>query len=208
MSWLQTFTGRRIDLFNPDPDDIDIIDIAHALSHECRYAGHVRQFYSVAQHSVLVSQYCDANDALWGLLHDASEAYLGDVVKPLKVTGAFRQYRVLERRMQAAVCSRFGLPVSEPPSVHRVDKAMVAVEARELLAPVHPVFAETESAFAAPVRPETPQQARQRFLHRYCELTGELASLAGLGLANFHSDHRSPDASHIHSSLTAFCGPC
>lgn len=174
MSWLQTFTGRRIDLFHPDPRDIDIIDIAHALSHECRYAGHVKTFFSVAQHSVLVSEYCDGKDALWGLLHDASEAYLGDVVKPLKVSGAFRQYRILERRMQAAVCSRFGLPMKEPRSVQQIDKAMVAIEARDLLAPLHPDWRELNCTLALTIRPETPEQACRTFLERYCDLTGEL----------------------------------
>ena len=138
MAWLQTFTGRRVDLIDPDPNDIDIVDIAHALSHECRYGGHVGDFVSVAQHSVLVSQHCESDDALWGLLHDASEAYLGDIVKPLKITGAFRQYRGLERRMQAAICAHFGLPALEPLSVRRVDKALVAIEARDLIAPLNP----------------------------------------------------------------------
>lgn len=127
MSWLQTFTGRRVDLFAPLPEQIDIEDIAHALAHECRYAGHVREFYSVAQHSVIVSDLCETEDALWGLLHDASEAYLGDVVKPLKVTGAFAEYRKLEARMQAAICCRFGLPMEEPPRVMEIDKALVAI---------------------------------------------------------------------------------
>ena len=138
MSWLQTYTGRRIDLFVPQPEQIEIEDIAHALAHECRYAGHVKEFYSVAQHSVTVSRLCSPEDALWGLLPDASEACLGDVVKPLKVSGAFAEYRKLEVRMQAAICSRFGLPHQEPDSVKRIDKAMVAIEARDLLAPLLP----------------------------------------------------------------------
>lgn len=178
MSWLQTFTGRRIDLLDPNPHDIDIVDIGHALSHECRYAGQVREFFSVAQHSVLVSEYCAAKDALWGLLHDAAEAYLGDIVKPLKVTGAFRHYRTLERRMQAAVCERFALPLTEPASVRRVDKALVAIEARDLLAPLHPDWRDVECTLDISIQPESPHEARQRFLDRYCELTGERASVA------------------------------
>lgn len=123
MSWLQTYTGRRIELFDPRPEQIDIEDIAHALAHECRYAGHVKEFYSVAQHSVIVSRLCEPQDALWGLLHDGAEAYLGDVVKPLKVTGAFAAFREMEMRMQLAICSRFGLPPEEPASVKRIDKS-------------------------------------------------------------------------------------
>jgi len=83
-AFLPTCSGRRVHLLNPSPDEIAIEDIAHALSHACRFAGHVPSYYSVAQHSVLVSELLDERTALWGLLHDASEAYLHDLTRPLK----------------------------------------------------------------------------------------------------------------------------
>src|SRR5271165_7548492 len=82
--WIQTYTGRVMYPLDPRPEEINIIDIAHALSNLCRFTGHVRTFYSVAEHSVRVSQHCDPKDALWGLLHDASEAYLADMSRPMK----------------------------------------------------------------------------------------------------------------------------
>jgi len=82
--FLPTCTGRRVHIADPLPDEIDIEDIAHGLSHTCRFAGHVPLYYSVAQHSLLVSELLDERTAMWGLLHDASEAYLHDLTRPLK----------------------------------------------------------------------------------------------------------------------------
>jgi len=84
MSWILTYTGKRFDTLNPKPEDICIEDIAHALSMICRFGGHCRQFYSVAQHCLLVSCNLPVEAELWGLMHDAAEAYVGDVVTPIK----------------------------------------------------------------------------------------------------------------------------
>ena len=148
------------------------------MAHECRYAGHVKEFYSVAQHSVIVSRLCPPRDALWGLLHDGAEAYLGDVVKPLKVTGAFVEYRKLEVRMQAAICSRFGLPPEEPDCVKRIDKAMVAIEARDLLAPLLPDWEDRTCLLDIEIRAQDPRTARASFLDRFYELREGFAPTA------------------------------
>lgn len=79
-----TFSGRSVSLYDPTPEMICIEDIAHALSHVCRFGGHTREFYSVAQHSCLVSYLAPAEWRLAALMHDATEAYLGDVIRPLK----------------------------------------------------------------------------------------------------------------------------
>lgn len=84
MTIINTFSGIEFDLLNPNPNDIDIEDIAHELSMLCRFNGHCKEFYSVAEHSVYVSYEIDEEFALIGLLHDAAEAYLGDVPTPLK----------------------------------------------------------------------------------------------------------------------------
>lgn len=136
-NWIQTSTGRRFEPFNPDPDEIDIIDIAHALSNMCRYTGHVERLYSVAEHSVRVSRYVHdltgANDlALWGLLHDASEAYLNDVARPVKRRPEFAGYREAEARLQSVIAKRFGLLPYEPDVVRAVDRSMLAIEAPRL----------------------------------------------------------------------------
>jgi 5'-deoxynucleotidase YfbR-like HD superfamily hydrolase len=121
--WMQTFTGRRFYPLTPRPEDIDPIDIAHALSMLCRYNGHIDRFYSVAEHCVLMSSYLWAwavdqgwdwdrvrGVALEALLHDASESYVGDMVRPLKHANELIAYRQAEDRVSAAVWMRFGLP--------------------------------------------------------------------------------------------------
>lgn len=121
-AWMQTFTGKQFRPFTAKPEDIDPEDIAHALSMICRYGGHSRRFYSVAEHCVLMANYAleDASPeaqgraretALWCLLHDAAEAYIGDMVRPLKVTPRFGAYRELDDKLTAAIAVRFDAPV-------------------------------------------------------------------------------------------------
>src|ERR1700683_336889 len=98
-AWIVTFSGRRFYVLDPRPSDVRIEDIAHSLSLQCRFNGHVKNFYSVAQHSVLVSERCDPADALYGLLHDASEAYIGDMSAPLKHTDEMTAFRDAERHV-------------------------------------------------------------------------------------------------------------
>lgn len=130
-----TRTGELFDLADPQPEDIDIGDIAHALSQLCRYDGQTPHFYSVAQHSYHVSYLCEPQDALWGLLHDAAEAYIGDIVMPLRrmlsVSFQVELLRV-ESRIMRAICERFGLSPEMPRSVHAADRLIVQYEARDL----------------------------------------------------------------------------
>ena len=107
MVWIQTFTGKKFPLDNPDPELIDIEDIAHALSLLCRFNGHCTKFYSVAEHSVHVSREIAPTLAMVGLLHDAAEAYLGDVPSPLK--SQLPQFKEFEWKMEQAIGERFGI---------------------------------------------------------------------------------------------------
>ena len=106
--------------------------MAHSLSQMCRFLGHTKAFYSVAQHSVLVSEQVPRQDALWGLLHDASEAYLCDLPAPIKRDPQMRIYRIAEDRLMAAVCARFGLEPEVPHSVRIADKVLLATEFRDV----------------------------------------------------------------------------
>jgi hypothetical protein len=130
---ITTFSGIRFWPLIPNPADIRIEDIAHALSNQCRFAGHASKFYSVAEHSVHVSKLSAPEDALWGLLHDASEAYLVDLPRPLKLLPEFAPYREAEHRLQRAVAARFGLPPDQPASVTEADDTMLWIEAHSLL---------------------------------------------------------------------------
>ncbi len=171
-AWIQTYSGRRFNPTNPYVDAIVIQDISHSLSMQCRFSGHVKKFYSVAQHSVLVSYICDSADALWGLLHDASEAYLVDVPRPLKHSGKFDAYLEFEANMQRAICKRFGLPEEEPTSVKKADKVLLSTEARDLMSPLHPDWISPTEPLPFLIDPLSPQDSKNLFMKRFFELTG------------------------------------
>jgi len=127
-AWIQTYTGKKFYPIDPDPELICIEDIAHGLSMKCRFNGHCSRFYSVAQHSVLISQLFDsAQVKLEALLHDAAEAYLCDVPSPLKRLPEFEFYRAAEKRLQSAIMRRFGLPEFNP-FVKAADSWMQVIE--------------------------------------------------------------------------------
>ncbi len=170
-AWIQTYSGRRFNPLNPNSEAIVIQDIAHALSMQCRFSGHCHQFYSVAQHSVLVSHICGFDHALWGLLHDASEAYLVDMPRPLKRSGKLDAFIEFERKVQKAVCKRFDLPEKEPPDVKRADTILLATEARDLMSPLHPDWRQPVEPLPFKIEPWTPEQAKENFLKRFNELT-------------------------------------
>jgi hypothetical protein len=132
--WIQTFRGGMFFPMDPRPDEIFIEDIAHALSMQCRFAGHCNQFYSVAEHSFaitcwLLDQGCTPEVALWALLHDASEAYLTDVPRPVKPFLA--EYKPAELRLQYAIAERFRLPRDIPAEVHEADRRILADEVKQ-----------------------------------------------------------------------------
>lgn len=133
MSWIQTYSGKAFDPFNPNPADICIQDIAHALANVCRFTGHTRQFYSVAQHSVEVTTRLPYEFQRHALLHDASEAYLLDLARPLKQRPEFAGYRAAEKALQEAIYTRFGLDPITPPEVKEMDLRMLLLEKRKLM---------------------------------------------------------------------------
>jgi hypothetical protein len=168
--FIGTFSGLRFWPLDPDPAKILIDDIAHALAHQCRFGGHASKFYSVAEHSVHVSRHCLPEHALWGLLHDASEAYLVDLPRPLKLLPEFAAYREAERRLQRAVSVRFGLAPEQPASVTAADDKMLWIEAHSLLGsmPVE-VIRDTRPPFEI-TDPLLPVEAERLFLSRFKEL--------------------------------------
>lgn len=134
-NWFQTYTGKQFYPLDPRPEDINIVDIAHALTNICRYGGHAKHHYSVAQHSVYVSWLVEKREpkhAFWALMHDAAEAYVGDMVRPLKETMEMEVYRRAEAGVMIAVCKRFGMDPTEPEIVKEIDKRICVSEAQKL----------------------------------------------------------------------------
>lgn len=175
---IATYTGGSIAPLSPDPADIDIRDIAHALANQCRFTGHTRTFYSVAQHSVAVSELCSYRLALWGLLHDATEAYLADIARPIKrYAGEFgAAYTAVEDGLMAAIIERFGLEnvLPMPDDVKEADNIMLANEIRTLCAE-SPLYDGWETYPDVPpmlLAPYMPSAAEELFLKRYELLTG------------------------------------
>jgi len=171
---IQTITGSYFQFLKPEEHDYPIHEIAHSLSQLCRYTGHTQRFYSVAQHSVHVSKLVPAHLALLGLLHDASEAYLGDVTSPLK--RLLPEYRVIEDATEAAIAKVYDLPHPMPPEIRKADLTMLLTEKRDLMLrhpddKVHwPEYPDI-SPLPGVVMPWTSEFARDAFLRRYYEIT-------------------------------------
>lgn len=131
--WIQTYTGRQFWPLDPRISEVFIQDIAHSLSLQCRYAGHCRRFYSVAEHSVLLASHVSPPNRLWALLHDASEAYLVDVPRPIKP--ALTGYKLIEENVMGVIADRFGLPGSMPAEVKDADMRICVDEVAQNMAP-------------------------------------------------------------------------
>lgn len=168
--FIVTYTGKNFYPLDPRIEDIDINDIIHALSNLSRFGGHCTNFYSVAQHCVLVSLVCEKQDALWGLLHDASEAYLVDIPSPLKRCPEFEFYRTAEQNLMAVICDVFGLGRDEPPSVKLADKRVLATEARDLTMTEGRGWAASAEPYEFHIKPWSPEVARVKFISRLHEL--------------------------------------
>jgi hypothetical protein len=134
--WLELQSGKKWYVLDPQPEDVDIQDIASALSKVCRFGGHTRHFYSVAEHCVhgakiALEDYGERRMALHFLLHDASEAYLVDLPTPIKQL--MPTYKELEDITQRVIAEVFDLDFPFPTYVHEVDKRMLITEQRDLL---------------------------------------------------------------------------
>lgn len=186
-TWIQTFTGAAFWPLAPHASDVNELDVAHALSNVCRFTGHCRDFYSVAQHSVHVSEFLELKGAppevvLAGLLHDAAEAYIADIAAPIKRSGEFGTYRTIERTLDRCIEQAFGLPpfVMADGRIKEADLAMLHREALDLMSPLAPGWGLEKLPPPAPwnISPWIPSHAKDQFLKRLawcraqCSTTG------------------------------------
>ncbi|GAB3334225.1 hypothetical protein ACFQT0_19645 [Hymenobacter humi] len=176
-NWIQTHAGHAFDPFAPDQDKICIKDIAHALSNICRFTGHTNQYYSVAQHCVEVATRVPMVYQPWALLHDASEAYLCDIARPLKQKPEFKFYRDAEDVLQTAIYKRFGLVEGATPFatdiVKNMDLRVLLLEKRLLLGRCEKEWDDHSLAHVEPAmhrvswRPLSALAAEREFLNCY-----------------------------------------
>ena len=172
--WFTTYSGKKWYILEPRPEDVNINDIAHALSLVCRFGGHSKVHYSVAQHSVM----CRTRAVeLWPydyllhlhiLMHDASEAYIGDMVRPMKET--IPAFSLLEDKTQAAIYLGLGIrtPTKEQyDKIKRVDNELLMAERRDIINNGGHEWNIPAEAWDLPIRAATPEQAKQAFLQLY-----------------------------------------
>lgn len=170
-SWIQTFTGKLFNVFDFDPAMIDILDIAHALSNQCRFSGHVKQFYSVAEHSYWVATL--SKEPLKALLHDASEAYLVDIPRPIKPH--LTNYVKIEEKLQRAIFKKFGLSENIPNEIKIIDSRMCVTEGEKLMPDIsHWKMLDKFAPFSSKWMIEcwSPAKAKHYFLTLFMQLTG------------------------------------
>ena len=166
--WIQTYSGIQMYPLDPKENEIHIEDIAHALSMLCRFNGHTSEFYSVAEHCCHVHDILPHELKLTGLLHDASEAYLCDMPRPIKRSPGFAsEYLAAESRLMMVIAKKFDLQWPMHERVEQADNAVLATEARRLMAPLHPEWKDHYGAADIDLPLWSPIQARDEFLRRY-----------------------------------------
>jgi hypothetical protein len=163
--WTNTVSGRDVHLLNPSPDEIDIKDIAAGLSKMCRYNGQISEFYSVAQHSVYAAILAKPESRMHALLHDASEAYLGDVISPLKPL--LTNYEEIEKRMMSAIAKKFNFTFDDHEHVHKIDQRLLTTEVQQLIPHHNLDWKLTAPAYQFKIEPLDWWRAELQFINFY-----------------------------------------
>jgi 5'-deoxynucleotidase YfbR-like HD superfamily hydrolase len=166
--YVSTYLGNRFFLTRPHIDDVAIEDIAHGLAYQCRFNGQTSAFYSVAQHSLMVMALVPETERLPALLHDAAEAYLGDMVKPLK--NLFPEFSAIEARVMEIIGKRFGVDLIRlHPAIKQADLVALATEKRDLMPhSTEPwTYINGIEPLAERIVPLSPGEAKSAFLEAF-----------------------------------------
>jgi len=172
LPYIETYSGLRLFYDDLKPEAIKIIDIAHSLSHLCRYTGHTKKFYSVAQHSVLVSNaQTTLAEKRAGLLHDATEAYVNDLPSPLKACTDLGDYNNLENRIHDVINAKYKVNDGMTPNIKKADLQALFTEKRDVL------VRNTDWGwgydivpFDEKIIPLGPEEAKKLFMATFAEL--------------------------------------
>jgi uncharacterized protein len=172
--YVSTFSGNRFYPLEPRIDHVAIEDIAHGLAYQCRFNGQTCEFYSVAQHSLIVASLVPPQLQLAALLHDAAEAYLGDMVKPLKVL--LPEFAGIEEKVSEIIARTFGIDFSDYLPIKRADLIALATEKRDLMPHSVERWAYLDDIRALPETIVTlsPGEAKRQFLAEFSRLAPRL----------------------------------
>jgi len=179
-NWIQTYSGKQYWPIDPRPEDVNIEDVAHALSMLCRFGGHCLRFYSVAEHSVHIARWLlarhGAHVALCGLLHDSTEAYVADVPSPTKphLSG----YKEIEARNWSEISWKFSLPLTIPREVKEADARILADEISQNMAPCIVPWSYEPAPLGVSLEFWDPERAELEFLAAFRELSRILCQQA------------------------------
>jgi hypothetical protein len=170
--WMQTYTGKKFHLLAPSQDEIDIEDIAGPLSKMCRYGGHTKFFYSVAEHSVLIARKAPTPYKLAALLHDASEAYIADIIRPLKphMPGYYEK----EDIVMEAIAKKFGFQYPMPLEIKALDIAILSDERDAVMAKTDDapgLWGNTSPALGVKITGWAPKTAYLHFMNSFLKYT-------------------------------------
>lgn len=185
--WMNTFRGEKVDPFNLRPEQVSLVDIAQSLSNLCRFTGHVEPFYSVAQHSYIMSQLIQPEYAAQALFHDSPEIYTNDISRPVKRNGIkvwdeplgeYIGFKVLEERIFKTIITSLGIPLLTDYAHNRIghiDIRLCMTEARDLMPRTNlkewEVYADGYRPYSdLHIVPVPPEEARRQFYIRYNEL--------------------------------------
>ena len=170
--WMQTYTGKKFWPLDPRAEDVDIKDITHSLALQCRFNGHCKEFYSVAQHSVFVSKLVKESEALAALLHDSAEAYFGDIISPLKLF--LPNVKKIEERLISVIFQHFNIKNYNKGEIIRADKIALYTEMRDLMGEPPKKWSGVEDYLSLlselNIIPLGPKESEMLFLQRYSEL--------------------------------------
>jgi hypothetical protein len=163
--WMQTASGRQFWPLDPRAEEIHIEDIAAALSKLCRYGGHCKRFYSVAEHCVLMANAASPSLAFAALMHDASEAYLSDVIRPIK--RHLPQYGEIEAALERVLAQRFGLVWPLPAAVKTLDERIIVDERDQAMAEPPVPWSDHGAALGVTITFWSPERAEREFLRAF-----------------------------------------
>ena len=166
--WIQTYTGKKFCFRNPILQDISIIDISHSLSNICRFNGHCKQFYSVAEHSVYLSrQFENSQLAMEALLDDAAEAYIGDMSRPLKNINEMSAYRKIEQIIDEMIRERFSLSKYRNAEIIDMDTRLLITERNQIMSRPPDDWGIKVEPLKIKIQCLNPSEAKEFFEQRY-----------------------------------------